>query len=98
MVSQGEGLLPNWSPDGNTLYYFTGNGQPVMAARLQRNPVPVVLSTDTLFTLSSFEPFPGSSIPTATDSSLRRMPRPLPLRTGVHSQSASSSSRTSSRS
>ena len=63
VVSQGAGGDPNWSPDGNTLYYTTGNGQPFMAARLQRNPVPVVLATDTLFTgLFSVEPRPGSAL------------------------------------
>ena len=42
-----------WSPDGNTLYYGRDDGTGVgtfMAVRIQRNPVPVVLSTDSLFT------------------------------------------------
>ena len=62
VVSQGGGSAPNWSPDGNTLYYTPG--QPFMAARLQLDPVPVVLSTDTLFALSGggTEPFPGSAL------------------------------------
>ncbi len=62
VVSQGGGGVPSWSPDGNTLYYATGDGQPFMAARLQRDPVPVVLSTDTLFSAFSAEPFPGSAL------------------------------------
>ena len=63
IVSQGGGALPFWSPDRNTLYYATGPGQPFMAARRQRDPVPVVLSTDSLFTWSpGTEPFPGSAL------------------------------------
>ena len=64
LVSQGGGTVPFWSPDGNTLYYATGFGQPFMAARLQRDPVPVVLSTDTLFTRvgAGTEAFPGSAL------------------------------------
>ena len=63
LVSQGGGLTPFWSPDGSTLYYATGNDQ-LIAARLQRDPVPVVLSTDTLFALSGGgpAPFPGSAL------------------------------------
>ena len=67
VVSQGGGLVPFWSPDGNTLYYSTGSGQPFMAARLQRDPVPVVLSTDTLFSVSTVGPFPGSALHPAGD-------------------------------
>ena len=48
-VSESGGTTPFWSPDGNTLYYATGQSSPFMAARLQRDPVPVVLSTDVLF-------------------------------------------------
>ncbi len=47
VVSQGGGIEPFWSPDGATLY-FSRPGQ-FLAARLQRNPVPTVLSIDTLF-------------------------------------------------
>ena len=63
-VSQGGGAVPFWSPDGNTLYYHEGAGRPYMAARLQRDPVPVVLSTDTLFSraIEGAEPFPGSAL------------------------------------
>ena len=65
VVSQGGGLVPFWSPDGNTLYYAraeaTGEGT-VMAARIQRNPVPVVLSTDSLFTGPYNQPFSGSGL------------------------------------
>lgn len=51
-VSQGGGVIPFWSPDGNTLYYGrpSGDGITFIAARIERNPVPVVLSTDSLFT------------------------------------------------
>ena len=56
LVSQEGGDAPFWSPDGNTLYSaFTagGVGGPevaLSAARLQRSPAPVVLSSQTLFT------------------------------------------------
>ena len=62
LVSQGGGAVPFWSPDGNTLYYAVPPGE-LRAARLQRNPVPVVLSTDSLFTRApGFAPFPGSAL------------------------------------
>jgi len=40
----------SWSPDGRTLYAVTGAGAPVVAIRLRRGPIPVVLGMDTLFT------------------------------------------------
>ena len=52
-VSQGGGRDPRWSPDGNTVYYWrieSPSGRTFMAARIQRQPTPVVLSTDSLFT------------------------------------------------
>jgi serine/threonine-protein kinase len=51
LVSQGGGQYPFWSPDGNTVFYWRqGAGQDIfMAARLRRNPTPVVLSRDSLF-------------------------------------------------
>ena len=52
-VSQGGGQYPFWSPDGNTVYYWSptaSGGSTFMAARIQRNPTPVVLSWDSLFT------------------------------------------------
>ena len=52
-VSQGGGVDPRWSPDGNTVYYWRIESPGVwtfMAARIQRQPTPVVLSTDSLFT------------------------------------------------
>ena len=52
-VSQGGGRAPSWSPDGNTVYYWRNQSPGVytfMAARIQRQPTPVVLSTDSLFT------------------------------------------------
>ena len=54
VVSQGGGHVPFWSPDGNSVYYTRpevgGAASTLMIARLQRNPVPVVLSTDSMFT------------------------------------------------
>ena len=56
-VSQGGGVAPSWSPDGNTVYYWRRESPGVftfmatfMGARLQRQPTPVVLSRDSLFT------------------------------------------------
>ena len=51
-VSEGGGIFPRWSPDGNTVYYWTlfrGGDNTFMAARLQREPIPMVLSTDSIF-------------------------------------------------
>ena len=54
LASQGGGEFPFWSRDGNTVYYWTPQvgpgGRTFMAARIQRNPTPVVLSRDSLFT------------------------------------------------
>ena len=52
-VSQGGGSFPRWAPDDNTVYYWTGSavaGGTLWAARIQREPTPVVLSRDSLFT------------------------------------------------
>ena len=52
-----------WSPDGGTLYAFTeGRDQHAIAIRLRRDPVPIVLGVDTLFTRppGGVEPPPGS--------------------------------------
>ena len=52
-VSEGGGDFPRWSPDGNTVYYWTllasAGDDTFMAARLQREPTPIVLSRDSLF-------------------------------------------------
>ena len=63
IVSQGGGNVPFWSPDGNTLYYARGvtGERTFMAARIQRDPVPVVLSRDPLFT-GPYAAFPGSGL------------------------------------
>jgi len=64
-VSQRGGDVPFWSPDGSTLYYWRNDGAgegTFMAARIQRNPVPVVLSTDSLFTGPYNQPFSGSGL------------------------------------
>jgi len=64
IVSQGGGHVPYWSPDGNTLYYWRIDGADegtLVAAHLQRNPVPIVLNTEPLFTsFVSLDPFQGS--------------------------------------
>ena len=55
VVSEGRSRDSRWSPDGNTLYYVrVGDGQEAtfMAASIQRDPTPVVLSRDSLFTVS----------------------------------------------
>ena len=52
-VSQGGGVAPSWSPDGNTVYHWRIESlgrYTSMAARIQRQPTPVVLSRDSLFT------------------------------------------------
>ncbi len=56
-MRQGGGQLPFWSPDGNTVYYWTlaggggaGGDDIFNAAHIQREPTPVVLSRETLFT------------------------------------------------
>ena len=57
LVSQGGGVHPFWSPDGNTVFYWTlsggggaGGDDIFIAARIRQEPTPVVLSRDTLFT------------------------------------------------
>jgi Tol biopolymer transport system component len=52
IVSQGGGDTPFWSPDGNTIYYWTPGGRTdtksLIAARIERGPPFVVTSRDTL--------------------------------------------------
>ena len=48
-VSAGGGMYPVWSADGTRLYYFSGGA--VVAARLQKGPIPRVVSRDTTFTV-----------------------------------------------
>ena len=59
-VSEGGGDFPGWSPDGNTVYYWAlrrgGGGSTFLAARIQREPTPMVLSRDTLFTGDYYRP------------------------------------------
>ena len=49
-VSQGGGTHPMWSPDGNTIYYWTpgarGTDITLMGARVQRGPPFVLVDTD----------------------------------------------------
>ena len=62
LVSQGGGEYPFWSPDGNTVYYWTlgaiggAEGDFFIAARIGRNPTVVVLSRDPLFSGNYFRP------------------------------------------
>ncbi len=61
LVSQGGGQYPLWSPDGNTVYYWglseiPGAQDTFMAARIQRDPTPVVLTRDSLFTGEYYRP------------------------------------------
>ena len=61
LVSLGGGEYPLWSPDGNTVYYWLagvrrGGGDNFMAARLQREPTPVVIDRVSLFTGDYFRP------------------------------------------
>jgi Tol biopolymer transport system component len=53
LVSQSGGEFPRWSPAGNTVYYWSlgvSVADTFFAARIRRNPTPVVLSRDSLFT------------------------------------------------
>ncbi len=50
-VSPGAGRFPFWSPDGNTIYYWTpgqGSALTLMGARVQRGPPFVVTNTDSI--------------------------------------------------
>ena len=64
LVSRTSAFTPFWSPDGATLYYAVAPGQPMIAAHFRTDPVPLVLSTDTLFYIrpSTREPMPGSGL------------------------------------
>jgi len=62
-VSQGGGEFPFWSPGGDIVYYWmlagdisNISGDAFVAARIQRNPTPVVLSRDSLFTGNYYRP------------------------------------------
>ena len=60
-MSEGGGEFPRWSPDGNTVYYWAAGvvgrvNDTFFAARIQRNPVPVVLIRDSLFAAGYFRP------------------------------------------
>ncbi len=64
-VSQGGGVAPSWSPDGNTVYYWrpeSPGGWTFMAARIQREPTPVVLSRDSLFAREIVQSFGGNVV------------------------------------
>jgi Tol biopolymer transport system component len=54
IVSQGGGVVPFWSPDGNTIYYWTLGGptaaKGLIATRIERGPPFVVTSRDTVLT------------------------------------------------
>ncbi len=59
-VSDGGGDFPVWSPDGNIVYYWNtlaaAGNDTFIAARLQREPTPRVLSRDSLFTANYYAP------------------------------------------
>ena len=52
IVSQGGGVFPLWSPDGNTIYYWTLGPataiKSLIATRIERGPPFVVISRDTV--------------------------------------------------
>ena len=80
LVSQGGGTVPFWSPDGNTLYYATGSANrswlPAFSeirCRWFYPRIRCLLAWVLVLKRSQGPP----SIPTATASSLRRVP-PLP--------------------
>jgi Tol biopolymer transport system component len=54
IISQGGGTFPSWSPDGNTIYYWTLGPRTaiksLIAARIERGPPFVVISRDTVIT------------------------------------------------
>jgi Tol biopolymer transport system component len=54
IVSQGGGTFPFWSPDGNTIYYWTpgpsGTIKSLIATRIERGPPFAVTSRDTVLT------------------------------------------------
>ena len=54
IVSQGGGIFPLWSPDGNTIYYWTlgppSSIKSLVATRIERGPPFVVISRDTVLT------------------------------------------------
>ena len=72
LVSQGGGRSPLWSLDANTLYYWTLDTSlgvnTFWAARIQRNPTPVVLSAD-----SDEVSYPGTPCSQGIMPNLRRI-------------------------
>jgi Tol biopolymer transport system component len=67
-VSSDGGDVPFWSPDGSTLYYATALSGAWRAARLQRDPVPVVLTIEELFVREgSVRTFRGARLHPAGD-------------------------------
>ena len=60
-MSQGGAQYAFWSPDGNTVYYWASvqgtAGMTFTAARIQRDPTPVVLSRESLFTGTFLQAF-----------------------------------------
>jgi serine/threonine-protein kinase len=75
-----------WSPDGRTLYAFTeGSERYAIAIRLQRDPVPAVLSVDTLFPMpvGALEPQPGSVLHPDGDRFILALPAGVPEAEGT---------------
>lgn len=64
IVSRSGGAIPFWAPDGATLYYGRSVGRQIFAARLRRDPVPIVLSDEVLFGDPGMAaiPFPGAAL------------------------------------
>ena len=59
-------MAPSWSPDGNTVYYWRPESPGVwtfMAAHIQRQPTPVVLSRDSLSTRNMVVTTQGNVVP-----------------------------------
>ena len=85
-VSEGGGDYPFWSPDGNTVYYWTtlaaAGDDTFIAARLQREPTPMVLSRDSLFVGPYYRP--ASDLhPAGNRVIVGRLNSPAPLGTAA---------------
>lgn len=69
IVSRDGGAVAFWAPDGSTLYYGRSVGRQFFAAKVRRDPVPSVLSTDALFAEPGLGvvPAPGAALHPAGD-------------------------------
>jgi len=75
-VSVGAAGAPQWSADGRSLYYVTGNA--IVQARLAPGPVPRVLSRDTVFArvAAPIAPYGDANFSLSRDGS--RIVTPIP--------------------